>query len=302
MKKKKAPIFPLLFFVLFPLVLLGGGLVICYRITGFSTAKIYSELHYNENWETDPLTQSGYKQLVEKIFPQTYYYLASGAHCYVFISEDKRYVLKFFKTKHLFPKEWLSFFSFLRRLTGRLEVGTQFFSERIFASYKSAYDMLRNESGLVYMHLNKKREFRIKVSLIDNKGKKHYVDLDEVEFVVQKKAVKIFDHLHALIKQQDQEGLEAAIRSFLQLIAIRCEKGFTNQDIALKNHYGFIGNHAIQMNCDSLIPDNSMKYPMNFREEVLQAAKRLDLWASQNQPELSFFIQSEAQRIIQGAF
>jgi hypothetical protein len=302
MKKKKAPIFPLLVFILFPLFLLGGGLVMCYRVTGFSTAKIHSELHFNENWETEPLTQSGYRQLVEKILPQTYYYLASGTHCYVFISEDKHYVLKFFKTRHIFPKEWLSPFSFLRYLAGRREEGTQFFSERIFASYKDAYDSLRNESGLIYTHLNKKREFRTKVCLIDNKGKKHRVDVDEVEFVVQKKAVKIFDHLHALVKQHDQEGLKAAIRSFLQLIAIRCEKGFTNQDIALKNHFGFIGNHAIQMNCNSLIRDNSMKYPMNFREEILQAAKRLDLWASENQPELSFFIQYEAQRIIQDAF
>lgn len=182
------------------------------------------------------------------------------------------------------------------------ETGNQLFSERIFASYKDAYQSLRSETGLLYLHLNKSCEFESTVTLIDNKGKKHVVDLDSVEFVVQRRAKKIYDHLNDLIEEEKHEELRASIHSFLQLIATRCEKGFVDQDLSIRNNFGFVGNSAIQFDCATLTQDSSMKYPSNFRHEIMQVAERLDLWAQENCPEVTLFIQEEAQQIINHSF
>lgn len=279
---------------------MGSGLFFCCRSTGFSIDKITSNLSFNRTWEIESITDKQRELLIQKVFPQTYYYLASGNQCYAFISEDRQYVLKFFKMQNLFPKELKKGFPFslLRPLGVNHDKNNQLFSERIFASYKDAYETLRKETGLVYIHFNKTRDFGRKVTLIDSKGKKYIVELDGIEYIVQKKAIKVFEHLKTLIEQEKFEDLRASLRSFLQLIAVRCEKGFVDHDISIRNNFGFIGNSAIQFDCATLTRDSSMKFPMNFRQEVLEVADRLDTWARENYPEISLFVQEEAQRLI----
>lgn len=279
---------------------MGGGLFFCCRTSGFSIDKISSNLSFNLRWEVEPISEKHRELLVQKVFPQTYYYLAAGNQCYAFISEDRQYVLKFFKMQNLFPKGWMGNFplSFLRFFGFEQESNNELFLERIFASYKDAYEALRKETGLLYLHFNKTRDFGFTVALIDNKGKKHLVELDTMEYIVQKRATRIFDHLKELADEERYEDLRTSIRSFLQLIAVRCEKGFVNHDISIRNNFGFVGNTAIQFDCATLTRDGSMKYPMNFRQEVLEAAERLYIWALESCPDINIFIQEEAQRLI----
>ena len=116
----------------------------------------------------------------------------------------------------LFPKDWLDSFplSFFKYFGFKHEKSNQLFSERLFASYKDAYEFLRNETGLIYIHFNKTREFKSRVRLVDSKGKHHFVNLDGTEFVVQKNAVRIYDHLKELHSHSEEERLRASIRSF----------------------------------------------------------------------------------------
>jgi hypothetical protein len=304
MQKKKNDLISLILLAIFPWVLMAGGLFFCCRNTGFRIDKITSRLGFNYGWEVEPLPEKQRELLIQKIFPQKFYYLASGNQCYAFISEDREYILKFFKMKNLFPKDWLNNFplSILQRLGLKLETSNQFFSERIFENYKAAYESLRKETGLLYIHLNKTSEFTLDVTLIDNKEKKYFLNLDNVEFIVQRRAQKIYEHLDELVRQSNDEELKMCIRSFLQLIASRCEKGFADQNLSIRNNFGFVGNQAIQIDCATLTRDNSMKYPLNFRNEVLHAAERLDVWAQENYPEATLFIQEEAQKIINHSF
>jgi hypothetical protein len=299
MRKKKTNIIYLLFFSLFPLLLMGGGLFFCCRSPGFSIDKITSRSAHNEICEVESLSEEQRKLLTEKVFPQKYYYLASGHQCYAFISEDREYVLKFFKMQHLFPKRWLNSFPLFLK-SGRKS--NQLCSERIFASYEDAYELLREETALLYIHLNKTNHLRSNVTLIDNKSKKYFLNLDSVEFIVQRRALKIYDRLDQLVQEENYEDLKACIQSFLQLIAIRCKKGFIDQNLSIRNNFGFIGNKAVQFDCATLTQDLSMKYPLNFRNEVLRVAERLDEWAQNKYPEATLFIQDEAQRIINHSF
>ncbi len=304
MLKKKRTLILLMLLAVFPLVLMGGGLFFCCRSTGFTVGKITSRLGFNYGWEVEPLSEKQRELLTQKIFPQKFYYLASGNQCYAFISEDREYILKFFKMKNLFPKDWLNSLplSILQRLGFKHETSNQLFSERIFESYKAAYESLRDETGLLYIHLNKTSEFTSNVTLIDNKGKKYSLNLDNVEFIVQRRAQKIYEHLDELVRKENYEDLKLCIRSFLLLIAARCEKGFVDQDLSIRNNFGFVENQAIQIDCATLTRDSSMKYPLNFRNEVLHAAERLDVWAQENYPEATLFIQEEAQKIINHSF
>ena len=305
MQKKKKNLIFLILLSLFPLLMMAGGLFFCCRNPGFSIDKITSGLSYNANWEIEPLLDRQRELIVQKVLPQNYYYLASGNHCYSFISEDREYILKFFKMQHLTPKDGGGSFplALLQYMGFKMEKSNQLFSERIFANYKGAYESLQEETGILYIHLNKNNEFKSKVTLIDTLGKKYSLNLNSVEFVIQRRAEKIYDHLDSLIKRGKFEDLRLRIRSFLRLIASRCEKGFVDQGLSIRNNFGFTGdNRAIQFDCATLTRDDSMKYPLNFRNEILRMAERLDDWAQQHYPEASLIIQEEAQRIINQSF
>ncbi|MBI2811267.1 MAG: hypothetical protein HYX67_10625 [Candidatus Melainabacteria bacterium] len=282
---------------------MAGGLFFCCRSTGFNIGKITSTLSYDENWEIASITEREREKLVREVFPQTYYYFGSGNQSYAFVSEDRKYVLKFFKMQTLHEGPQSNFLGTVLESLGFInETNDKLYSERIFTSYKDAYELLRDETGLIYIHFNKTREFMTKATLIDSKGRKHIVDLDSVEFVVQKRANKIYEQLSQLIREDKYDELRQSVRSFFQLIARRCEKGFVDQELSIRNNFGFVGSKAIQFDCATLSRDSSMKFPMNFRSEVMQAAERLDLWARESCPEATLFIQEEAQRVINQSF
>ncbi len=304
MKKKKGNSIALMLVVSAPFFCLMCGLYLCFQSTGFNVDKVSSKLAYNQEWEIPAPSREERDQLIHEIFPQTYYYLGSGGQCYAFISEDRQYVLKFFKMQNLSSAGGMRSFPFnlMDRLRSRSRHDNQLLFERVFASYLDAYSSLKAETGLLYVHLNKTTDLKAKVALIGVDGKKHLIDLDATEFVVQRRAEKIFDRLSALKGYEHGEEAKQLIRSFFQLIASRAQKGFTDPKLSIRNNFGFVGTQAVQFDCGTLARDSSMKYPYNFRKEILFVAERFDEWAQSNMPEMSMLIQQEAQAVINHSF
>src|SRR5207253_11328582 len=65
---------------------------------GFSVARITSELPQGISWDTLPVSASE-ESALHCAVDQPYRYLGSGGQCFAFISQDNRYVIKFFKTR-----------------------------------------------------------------------------------------------------------------------------------------------------------------------------------------------------------
>ncbi|MBS0620747.1 MAG: hypothetical protein JSS61_04740 [Verrucomicrobia bacterium] len=299
--KCKMPPFCAFLPLLVPILLLSGGLFFCCHSPGFNLGKISSTMGYREEWEIPPLSHEESEILTQKVFPQVFYYMAAGNQCYAFISEDRQYVLKFFKMQNLLPKSWSKRFPFSLFHGDKAEASKELLSDRVFTSYKDAYENLRAETGLLFLHFNKTRSLRSQVTLIDSKGRRYRIDLDGFEFVVQRRAQKVYDRLAELCAAGMLEDARDAVHSFFHLFASRCEKGFASEHLSLRNNFGFIGNRAMQIDCSFLTPDSSMKYPSNFREEIMKVAEKLDSWASAYYPELSVIIQQEAQEVINHA-
>lgn len=281
--------------MLFPMIL-GIGLTFFFRCQGFNVKKISSKLTYNEMWGFPPLNQKEINWFVTNVFSQSYYYLGAGEQCYVFQSEDGQFVLKFFKMHQLVPKDWLNDFPFSLLENYRfnnVEKRKQLI-HKVFSSIKASYEDLQDETGLLFIHLNKTRDLKVKVTLFDKGGKKYLVDLDAKEFFVQKKAVRIYDHLVNLMKQGEEDRVHNCIRSLFQVVIARCKKEFADLNIGVRNHYGFIEDEAVIIDCGSLVPDDAMKQPHHVQREVLRIAEAMDHWAQTHYTELVPIIQDEA--------
>ena len=96
---------------------------------------------------SDPRWASPQIGKVEGVFDQKFAYLGAGGQCYAFVSDDKQYVLKFFKQHKFRKKNTPASEGIARR-------------EKAFTSYKIAYDKLREETGLLFLHPSRVTDFK----------------------------------------------------------------------------------------------------------------------------------------------
>ncbi|MES2345001.1 MAG: hypothetical protein V4494_03575 [Chlamydiota bacterium] len=223
----------------------------CHKQTeGFQIHKILSNLSFDPKWGTPPLEKE-----LEIALDQSYSFLGSGGQCYAFLSEDKQYVIKFFKQHHMRKIPYLEKIvlpSFLNRYRNKILLDRAKRSqERIFGSYKIAHDHLKKETALLYLHLNKTTYFNKSLKIIDKLGISHEIDIDTLEFSLQKTAVLAYPHLKSLIRQKNIPELKQCIRSLCGLIATRFKLGITDEDPAYEKNFGFINNIAVEIDLGS---------------------------------------------------
>ena len=254
-----------LFKVLFPLALISIAYYFCYtRVGAFTPAQIISDIENDPQWETAPMEN-------EHILKQTFYYMGSGDQSYAFLGEDGKTVLKLFK--HLDKK-------------GKKPL------EAIFKSCKIAYEELQEETGLLYLHLNKTPTFFVKI--VDKLGISHYLDINATEYALQKKADNlIFPTLLALYRKGDLEKVKTHIKNLFHLIENRSLKGIGDRDTALRRNFGYLAGKSINIDIGSFFHDETLKTPAKIHEEIKSKTTRLYRWLKKHAPDLVPFYEQE---------
>ncbi len=253
------------FLVVLPIVLFWGSYQV-YRNKSlwFSQARITSTFSYNLN-----LAIEEPKDLnpLKSIFQQKFKYLAVGSQSYAFVSEDGKYVIKFFIMKHLIPRIsdlWLP-----EKIEDRRENLLS-----IFNAHKLAYDELREDTGLIYIHLNKSDHLKTQLNVVDRLGRTHSINLDTVEFIVQEKAELIFTRLKKLLNQ-DPTQVKQSVTAILQLVQRRIDRGISDHDKAVKHNYGFVGDRPVHLDIGRI---EKVRKP----KERDRIAERINKWLEQN--------------------
>jgi hypothetical protein len=288
------------------LVIVYAGLLIllqrfCHQQTdGFSRYKISSELPFRAEWETPPLSDAEKSEL-KKILNQPFDYLAKGAQSYVFLSRDGRYVLKFFRIYHLQPPLWVTHLkwpSFIEHYRQQKIAKKDQELHRDFASYKIAYDALREETGIIFLHLNKTKELHQSLTFYDKIGIKHEVDLDQMEFLVQKRAELVYPALEQMMATEGVEGAKEALSQLVSLLSLRCSKGIRDKDPDLNTNFGFIGHQPLQIDVGRFRLEEEKPGPQSVdRNEIIRITDHLNQWLKRNYPELSQHLEQTISQI-----
>lgn len=281
-----------------------GGLVLlqrfCHQQTdGFSRYKISSKLHFHSDWEVPPLDQSEKEQL-SAILDQPYHYLAKGAQSYVFLSEDGNYVIKFFRIYHLQPPFWITHLKWPWLLQSyRLNKIAQKAQElhKDFASYKIAYDLMREETGLVYLHLNKTDSLQKSLTFYDKIGIEHHVELDQMEFLVQKRADLVYPALAKMVESEGLESAQVALTHLVDLLCLRSKKGIRDKDPDLNTNFGFIGQTPLQIDVGRFRIENASATDHVDRDEIIRITDNLNQWLRVNYPDLSRHLENTIAQI-----
>lgn len=263
---------------------------------GFSIRQITSTVPANPRFETAPLSSEETSKL-QALFSQPFRYLGKGCQFYAFESADGKYVVKFFKHKHLRSFAWLRSLPLPERLKQKAEgviAKREARIDNLFTSCKLAYEVLPKETGLVFIHLNRRPLLQTKLTLIDKLGLKQTIQLDDYEFVLQKKGLslqQVFGNLSS------PEEAEQRIQQLIDLVWARCELGVADQDHAFAQNVAFCEeeNRPVFIDIGQFY---QLPQPLSQEEKQAELQKRLRslrFWMSQHFPDLVHYIDAHLE-------
>jgi hypothetical protein len=261
---------------------------------GFKTSQIYT----GAGPTVSRLTPKKYKsnQLLRQLFKQEFTYLGKGMQILAFLSADGEYVLKLCRYNPFKP-HWASYYP-IRLFYPAPHQQWMNHLEKDFKSYRLAYESLRNETGLVHLHLQQTRGQYPTVVLHDKLGHAWKVDLDEVYFIVQKRADWIIPTLDKLLKEGNMDQARQRLAQLFDMIAARCQKGIKNRDFHFYRNSGFLSDQAIDIDVSQFEYDEAAKKPemmsylirRNLDEGLLQHVK-------ETHPQLIPLIEEQLNRL-----
>jgi len=213
------------------------------RGQGFRLYKIRSDLPYDSRWDISCTDED--MAVARQVLAQPFNYLGHGFQCYAFLSQDGKYVLKFFRHQRLrlpefvlalpsipYFEEWRK--SRILALSRRLDY--------LLRSCKTSWDPARRETALLMAHLNSTLDLFPVVTIKDPLGAIHHVALDRCQFLLQKKAVHIKPTIAQLMEQKNVDGAKECISWIFDLLVDCVHNDVQDTDGALirKNNLGFL--------------------------------------------------------------
>ena len=271
----------------------------CYKQTsGFMVSKIMTHLPPDPTWHVDPPTKNERKQLL-KLLEKPFYFLGKGNESYAFVSEDQTTVIKFFKHQLIrlpFLHEALLSLPHATFGKGLLRARAERL-KRSFISNKIAYDNFKQETGLIALNLARDWKVGKQITLIDRLGIAHLVDLDQTEFIVQKRAVLARQKFKELQKEGRLEEAKKSLESILTIMLKRAQAGFTDRDPRPLDNFGFFQGHAVEIDTGSFLPASNEKKGSAFKECFLYDVEQMKVWLKKDHPELIEPCENITQRI-----
>lgn len=279
--------------IVLPLTFVLGYLLVFAAIhhltDGFALSKISSTLPYSKERETPSRVN------VEKILDQPFYYLEKGSQCYAFESEDGRYVLKFFRqSRYRLPwfAKHLSLPTFLSKLQNQHLQRKEKKLNDLFTSCQIAYQELYEESGLIFLHLNKTSSLNQPVVLYDNLKRPRSIDIDRYEFLIQHKGSLIYPYLSQIIAQGKRNQVKKTLQGLITTLEERFQKGIDDKDAVLHKNMGFRNGKVQYLDVGQFSMNPKIKNPAIYRQKIKKIVQPLTLWLKERDYELALQFES----------
>jgi hypothetical protein len=250
---------------------------------GFAIDHITYSLPNNEKWETSPPPPQ-----LDAILDQPFTYLGKGSQSYVFLSQDKKYVIKFFKFRHIKPNPVLNALPHIGPIAHWQDYRNARLAKkinRVFNGYKVAHDMNSDDSGLIYVRLNQNPSFDKTIIAYDKLGIEKKIKLDKTIFIIQEAAETTQHVLEEAFQNNDIDLVEKRMQQLIALYLREYQKGVYDKDHAILRNTGFIGERPIHFDVGNMIIEPSIKDPKVYNKDLAILISKLDSWLKENYPD-----------------
>lgn len=266
-----------------------GVVRLYYRVTdGFTIGNITSDFAYDPRWQVSPLPAEQREEL-DSALAQPFRYMGKGCQSYVFLSQDGNYILKLFKYQRYRPQPWLKLFSFIPAMEEYRQIKVakkQRKLEGFFASWVIAFEQLPKETQLLYVHLNKSQDLKKKLTIYDKMGFEHILDLDQTEFLVQRKAKMLCPYISELMQEGHVAEAKVLLSRIIDMILSEYKRGIADNDHALMQNTGVYQGYPIHIDVGQFVISDEARDPQVYKQELFSKTFLLRKWLNEKYPEL----------------
>jgi hypothetical protein len=205
---------------------------------------------------------------IPAITAQPLRYLGKGSQAIAFISADNQYVIKFFLNERFHTKLRIRH-PFKKAYPPRIRYD-------VLNRYAKAFQEIREETGLIAVHLSATTSHLPSCYLQDPQGYYHLIDLNRFSFVVQKRCDCLNTTFSKMSKKEKKKTL-AALQTLMQTLA---KKGFHNLRNSFKEeNFAMLGDQALMIDVGNVIfIETQKKHP---EEELQRIKEQLETWVKE---------------------
>lgn len=270
------------------------------RTDGFAIEKIHSTAPDDPAYAVE--TTANQRDAVNAILNQPFYYLGHGFQTYVFQSKDKKYVLKFVRYQRLRFSRFANALPQIPPISIYRAHKEVEFAERkhaLFNGYKIGVQKAPEETAILYVHLTKTKAQHGTVIIYDKAGQQYAVRLDDVEFIVQKRANQLKGTITQLMDAKRVDEAKTRIDQIFTLLLTCAKKGVCDIDSALirKNNIGFLDDKAIYIDSGKIVFFEEVCLKKRFRYDI-KRLHQLHKWLAASYPELAVYLVTREYEIL----
>lgn len=269
-----------------------------YRLTDdIRIANMTYEMPYRKEWDIPPLSPMDMER-INAILNQPFHYIGKGAQSYAFASQDEKYVLKFFKFKHVKPSWFVEMLPDVGSIKEYKQAQQQRRKKKLdsmFEGYRLAYEVHKDPSGIIYIHLNPTDTLHKTVVLKDKIGLSHTIDLDKFVFILQEKASTTRAVMKELLNAGRVDEAKQKIAQIFALYLTEYKKGIYDRDHGVMHNTGFVGDKPIHLDVGKLTDEPAMKEPESSDPDLEKIAGKFHTWLHANYPAYADEIDREME-------
>lgn len=226
--------------------------------------KILRQYPSDPRWYAEPMIS---EEEIKSILNQKFHYFRRGMQCYAFLSEDGQYIIKFFNQAHHKDND-------LKR------------RERDLLSNFIAYRELKEDTGLLMIHFCSEKPLNQSITLVDGCHIAHTIDLDNVEFLLQRRMKLPLDVIDEAMAQGNEQEAKDFIHELFGFLHKRLDKGLLDYDSKLYTNYGFIGKKAYQLDAGQVAKVSCVEDYQRDLEHFHVRNRRFQRWLNEKYPSL----------------
>lgn len=277
-------------FALFILILfcglVGSGI---HRVKdGFSPRRIQRlEYRVAEDWGDE----------AEETLKQTFHYIGRGRQCFAFASEDEKFVLKIPRTDIYKTPFWarvLPVDSYRKEIEARHRMKERF----ILESFRISFSDLKNQTGLLAIHLGQSSSKGKKLTLFDKAGFKHKLRLEKTPFVLQYKQPILMDSFSHALQTGDREEAKKILDALLATITERASKGILNLDRRFIDNYGYDGEKAYQIDVGSFFLNPDLDPSIAYQKSLRDSIDPVQEWLAKRDPDMLNYLNKSLSKVL----
>lgn len=254
-------------------------LILCYtaytRTDFFCTEQITAPL-LNKNYI--PIDES-----VVNALSQPYYYLGQGRQTYAFVSQDRQFVIKFFKAPY-FKVPW--YFKWNQSEIKKRKLRQYYYENSYFLG-------LPNETQVLYVHTGQTQQSLPILSVTDKASRQFRLNLNTLPFVFQRKGSLFYSALIQAQQAKNEEKFKQFIQQFIKLIAQRMERNIADGDQDVEHNFGVIGDTVFHLDPGRLFREEGLLENRRARLEWEKSTRNFRKWLMKTFPQYTSYLDQQ---------